>query len=293
MSSIATSEIEPSQPDRLTFTLFLAAAAHAIVILGVSFAPILSEMRTPPALEVVLVQKTDTEKPEKADYLANAAQDGGGESDDNARPATPFASNQDFDTDGIAPTPMQAQAPDVPVPDSDQVLTTLLSEREENTQDPDAEMNPDIAKEAPILIEEDLAIAKLSAEIDMQMEQYAKRPKKKVLTAATHESAAAAYMHAWAEKVERVGNLNYPDLARRENLSGALLLIVGIYKDGNIESVEVQRSSGHQILDDAARRIVRLSAPFAALSGKLAEETDILYIVRTWDFQSDNSIRSY
>ena len=293
MSSIALSGIEPDQPDRLTFTLFLAAAMHAIFILGISFSPTLSEQRTPPALEVVLVKPADTEKPEKADYLANAAQDGGGLADDNSRPSDRFASNQDFQTEGIAPTPMQAQAPNVPLEQSEQILTTLYSDREEKSDRPDEETNPAITKNDPILIEENLEIAKLSAEIDMQMEEYAKRPKKKVLTAATHESAAAEYMHAWAEKVERVGNLNYPDVARREKLSGALLLVVGIYKDGNIESVQVKRSSGHRLLDDAAEKIVRLSAPFEALSGSLAEETDILYIVRTWDFQSNNSIVSY
>jgi len=136
-------------------------------------------------------------------------------------------------------------------------------------------------------------IARLTAEIDRQQQKFAKRPKKKWLNARTRESASAEYMYRWVEKVERIGNLNYPDKVRRDKLTGALVLIVGIHKNGEIESLTVDESSGHQILDDAALRIVELAAPFEALSGKLAEETDILYIVRTWEFQSSNSVVSY
>ena len=100
-------------------------------------------------------------------------------------------------------------------------------------------------------------------------------------------------MHRWIEKVERVGNLNYPDQARRQKLYGSLILVVGIRKNGTIEEIVVRRSSGHKVLDDAAKRIVALSAPFAPLSGKLAEQTDILYITRTWEFKSNNSIISH
>lgn len=291
-----TTVLQPAPPapqDKLLLTLFLAAALHGILILGVGFRPWLEEIRTPPALEVILVEKRPSETPEEADYLANAAQDGGGESEDNARPSSPFVSQQNFDTDGIAPAPMEASAP-APVEQANEaLLTTVFSERKTTTDETQTEVTPDIKNEAMLLIEQNLEIARLSAEINSQVETLAKRPRKKYLNARTHEAASAAYMFHWVEQVERVGNLNYPDAARRENLTGALVLVVGILRDGSIESVTIDESSGHRILDDAARRIVEMAAPFAPLTGSLAEETDILYIVRTWEFQSTNSITSY
>lgn len=274
-------------------TLFLAAALHGIFILGVGFRPWLEELRTPPALEVILVEKRPSEKPEEADYLAQAAQDGGGESDDNARPSSPFVSQQDFETDGIAPAPMEASAPAPVDTSTDAVLTTIFSDQKINTDETKSESIPAIQNEALVLIEQNLEIARLSAEINSQVETMAKRPRKKYLNARTHEAASAEYMFHWVEQVERVGNLNYPDSARQRNLTGALVLVVGIFRNGTIESVTIEESSGHRVLDDAAKRIVELAGPFAPLSGKLAEETDILYIVRTWEFESSNSITSY
>lgn len=282
-----------AKPDVLTIALFGAAAAHAIFILGVSFNPLLQELRTPPPLEVVLVQKTDSERPEEADYLAESAQDGGGESDEQTRPSSPFTSDQDLDTDGIAPTAMQASSPKPSVAADDAVLTTLFSDREINSETEEKEATENTELVADVKVDHSFEIARLQAEIDRQQEQTAKRPKKKFLTARTHEASSAKYMYRWVEKVERIGNLNYPDAVRRNRLAGAVVMTVGILKNGAIESILVEESSGQRILDDAAKRIVQLSSPFEPLAGKLGEETDILYITRTWDFQSSNSIISY
>ena len=282
------------RPDVLTITLFVAAAVHAIVILGVSFRPFVSEMRTPEALEVILVQRSEQEeRPEEADYLAQSSRDGGGESEENARPSAPFASNQDLDTDGVAPNPTRASAPADAEAANDDTLTSVYSDRVidgERTEEAESEreLPPDT-----VLVEQNLDIARLQAEIDRQQERFAKRPKIKTVNARTTEASSAEYMYRWVEKVERIGNLNYPDAARRAGLAGALVLIVGIHKNGEIESITVDESSGHRLLDDAAKRIVELAGPFEPMSGKLAEETDILYIVRTWEFQSDEQIISY
>jgi len=285
--------LDTTKPDILTIALFVAAALHAIVILGVSFEPFLNELRTPPALEVVLVQTSDSERPEEADYLAESAQDGGGESDEQARPSAPFTSDQDLDTDGIAPTPMVASAPNETEAADDAVLTTLFSDREVKSETEEQEPVEEAKAEAEIEVDQSFEIARLQAEIDRQQEQTAKRPKKKFLTARTHEATSAKYMYRWVEKVERVGNLNYPDAVRRNKLAGAVVMTVGILKNGAIESILVEESSGQRILDDAAKRIVQLASPFEPLVGKLGDETDILYITRTWDFQSSNSIVSY
>jgi protein TonB len=142
--------------------------------------------------------------------------------------------------------------------------------------------------DAAALVRRSLAMASLSAEVDQRLQAYAKRPRQKWISARTREHRYAAYMEAWRAKVERVGNLNYPDEARRRNLSGDLLLDVAIRTDGSVVEISVRRSSGHKVLDDAAARIVRLAAPFAPFPKSIKEETDILHVQRTWRFLTGN-----
>ena len=287
---------EKRQPDILSIALFVAAIVHAIVLLGVSFRPALEEMRTPPTLEVILVEKVAAateEEPEEPEYLAQSSQDGGGDTDENARPSSPFSSELDSDANGVAAAPVLASAPAPSVESAEEIITAVFSDTVVTTEITTEATDEIEVPAGTVLIEQDLAIAKLAAEIDRQQEEFAKRPKKKHINARTKEAASAEYMYRWVEQVERVGNLNYPDAARRNELTGALILIVGIFKNGEIESVTVDESSGHTLLDDAAVRIVELAGPFEPMSGQLAEETDILYIVRTWEFQSSNSVISY
>ncbi len=146
--------------------------------------------------------------------------------------------------------------------------------------------------DAATLVRRSLAMASLSAEVNRSLNAYAKRPRRKWISASTRESKYAAYMEAWRAKVERIGNLNYPDEARRKRLSGALLMVVAIKTDGSVKDVSLRRSSGHKVLDDAARRIVLLAAPFARFPRSISKETDILYIQRTWRFSANNRFAS-
>lgn len=283
------SPAEPRRADQLSLMIFLAAVVHGIIILGVSFAPILQETQAPPALDVILIPKNNREKPEEAEFLAQTSQDGGGDTERSVRQSSPFASSEDFDTNGIAPTPMEASSPKASKKTPDRVLTTLFSERKESEQQ-EQELQPEnTTKQAEIYIERSMEIAKLSAEINQQIEEYNKRPRKTFLTARTQEAIAAEYMFHWVEKVEAVGNLNYPEAARLKNLEGTLILVVGIRQNGSIEEVLLKKTSGHKVLDDAAKRIVTLAAPYPPLTGALAETTDILYITRTWEFKQNAS----
>ncbi len=108
--------------------------------------------------------------------------------------------------------------------------------------------------------------------------------------ARTQEYVFAAYMDAWQRKVERIGNLNYPDEAKRHRLAGSLILQVDLNPDGTVRDVQLLRSSGEKILDDAAIRIVRLSAPYAPFTPAMREETDILQIIRTWQVLAGNRL---
>ena len=134
------------------------------------------------------------------------------------------------------------------------------------------------------LLTRSFALASLNAELQQRLDSRAKRPRRKYISANTREYLYAAYMEAWRAKVERVGNINYPDEARRRQLSGALLLDVALNPDGSVQEITVRRSSGHKVLDDAAVRIVKLAAPFARFPPDILKEVDILHVTRTWKF---------
>ena len=136
-----------------------------------------------------------------------------------------------------------------------------------------------------------LAIARMEAQIERQIDEYNKRPRKKFIGARTEEYAAAQDLEDWRLKVERIGNLNYPEAAKGR-LYGNLLLYVEIKADGSLERVEVQRSSGHKILDEAAMRIVRMAAPYGSFSAELKRQTDIVAFARTWVFARGDQLRS-
>lgn len=140
------------------------------------------------------------------------------------------------------------------------------------------------------LVSRSLAMASLSAEVDRKLNAYAERPRSKWISARTRELKYASYMEAWRSKVERIGNLNYPDEARRKSLSGKLVLDVALTADGSLQSVRLRRSSGQRVLDDAALRIVRLAAPYAPFPPSFKNEVDVLHIERTWRFLGSNGL---
>jgi protein TonB len=133
------------------------------------------------------------------------------------------------------------------------------------------------------LIERSMEMARLAAEIERQSELYAKRPKRKFISANTQEYAYAAYMRAWVARVERIGNLNYPDEARRRRIAGQLVLTVAVRSDGSVERIDIIQPSGFPLLDQAAVSIVRLGEPYAPIPAT-ADKIDILHITRTWQF---------
>ncbi len=279
--------------DRLGLTLFMAAALHGIIILGVGFQSISDKPQPSPLLDVILVQNQNSQPPEEADYLAQVSQDGGGQSDQRNRPQTPFTTPEKITGDGIAPIPLVAASPRQQAEAQQRLLTQLAAEQPVQQSDKPQQADTPKKHASDQVNEQNLEIARLSAEISQELEQYAKRPKKKFITARTKEALFAAYMHKWVRKIERIGNLNYPDAARRDKLSGSLILVVGINKNGSINELILRDSSGHQLLDDAARNIVKLSAPFAPLTGKLAEQIDVLYITRTWEFSSRQHLSTH
>jgi protein TonB len=172
-------------------------------------------------------------------------------------------------------------------------MTRLKSERAVSTDT--AKVNPAAAPEpnrsGADLASSALAIARIEGQIARQLEEYNQRPRKKFIGARVEEYRFAQYVEDWRQKIERIGNLNYPDAARGR-LYGSLVLTVVIKANGDLDRVEVNRSSGQRLLDDAARRIVQMAAPYAAFPESIRRDTDVLEITRTWTFTNMDRLRS-
>mgnify|MGYP001102895021 CR=1 FL=1 len=286
-----------SSADRLGLMLFLAAGVHALVILGVTFdvEDLFDPEHKRAPLEITLVHSRSEKAPEKADYLAQANQNGGGNVEEKVRPSSPFPNARPTEDRGDAPRTRQEAAP----PPQPQRRQQVLSSEAESPvkvekETPESPMPEQPLPDADELVARSMEIARLSAEIRQRQQAYAKMPRHHYITANTREHVTAAYEEAWRLKVERVGNLNYPDEARRRNLSGLLLLDVAINADGTLNGTRVLRSSGEKLLDDGAIRIVKLAAPFSPFPKQMREQDiDVLHIIRAWQFQSDNSLSTH
>jgi protein TonB len=292
--------------DRLALTLCLAALFHAVILLGVTFSKEDSIQPRYDTMEIVLVQQQSREAPEDARLLAQANLEGGGETAEELTPATPlpppFPDTQaQVAAPPAAPPPPAiastepAQLLAVDAPDAGHAVPESTAQKPRENTAPRMETPPPTANQpvpsATELLSNSFKIAALSAEIKRKLEAQAQRPRRKFISASTREYRYASYMEAWRAKVERVGNLNYPEEARKRQLSGSLILDVALNPDGSVNQITVRQSSGHKILDDAADRIVRLAAPFAPFPDDIRAETDILHITRTWQFLHNRGFR--
>jgi protein TonB len=294
MNSVAVPMPSPpviSHTDRLSLTVFVALALHALFILGISF-NLVDEV--PPesltTIEITLVHNKSQDEPDDADYLAQANQLGGGDTAEKVRDSSPFSNSAPTQEKGIAPDSQRDLALPATTTKKDNVeyLTTEKSNQRVNSAQQKLPF-PEIKKKptAAQLFERSQEIARLSAKIQELKKSYAMTPRiTYVHGVAAKEIYYASYVDAWRAKVERIGNLNYPEAALRKGINGSLYLIVDIDVDGNLKDVRILRSSGYKILDAAAKRIVHLAAPYPPLSKQIREKTDILRIPRVWHFKS-------
>ena len=295
MTAISASH-RVSHSDRLRLTLFIAIAVHLLVILGIGFEMELFKPREiPQSMEIILVHSKTETPPDDADYLAQVSQRGGGDVQERLRPSSPETALHAQDEQGdAAQTRPQAAPPPAPTQPIRQVMSSELQEAATVEQPEPREQQPEIpAPSAAEIMQRSREIARLAAEIQQRQQAYAQMPRERAISANTRESIYAAYQDAWRQKVERIGNLNYPDEARRSNLSGALLLLVSIRADGSLAGVEVLRSSGHRALDEGAVRIVEMAAPYAPFSPEMRKEIDILHITRVWQFSSGDRLATH
>lgn len=276
--------------DRLRLTIFLAMIVHAIVILGVSFDPAFVSKALPPSLEVILVQMTTQETPEIARYIAQANQQASGSHENEGRPSSPFMGMRLSHAAGVAPISLQINSEP-----SNRNQRNIIASYRDSSHKTHSPENQDINQDRNRLDQaihssRRLEIARLSAELAASEKQYASQPRIHYLDTLSSKTAIEAqYIKAWIDKVERIGNLNYPDEARRRKLNGALILHVLLNNDGRVEELQIGSSSGQQVLDDAAMRIIKLSSPFDRFPEEMRELYDKLMITRTWLFQAGDT----
>ena len=275
--------------DRLGLALFGSALIHLIIVLGVTFSAPKVSLPGVDTLEITLVQTRSEKTPEHAQFLAQASQDGGGDAATMMIARSPLPALEMSEKSSFLP--FAQPAPQERVQSLRELVALLTEEDAERRkihvplpapQRKEQQTEPEIEGLAEKNRQQERA--RLTAEIDRNWQEFQKQPRTKYLTARAQEYKYAVYMDAWRTKVERVGNLNYPEQAKRQNLSGSLVLDVALKPDGGIESINVIRPSAHKILDEAAIRIVRLAAPYAPFPPELRADYDLVHITRTWKF---------
>ena len=269
-----------------------SVAIHLFLILAVGAQFFDPKNFTPPhnAMDVVLVNAKSASKPLKADVLAQANLDGGGNTDEKRRAKTPLPA---VDQSAVANEKLAQER----VKQLEQEVKTLMTQAKstakilqgEISQQPSGAPKPLSTAE---LLQQSMEIRRLEAELSREHEAYQQRPKRSFVGGSTMEYRFAGYVENWRLKIERVGNLNYPEEAKGKGLQGQLTLTVAIKSNGEVEEIKVNRSSGSKVLDQAARRIVMLSAPFDRFPDSFKKDTDVLHITRTWIFGRDETLTS-
>ena len=265
---------------------------HLFVTLGVGFTVFDEKKFAPPhnVMEVVLVNSKSANRPQNALALAQANLDGGGNTDENRRAKTPLpAVNQSAAKNDL-------QAAQERVRQLEAEMKTLMTQARAAAKVAQGELVPPSGSPRPTAVstvmQNSIEITKLEAQLSKEYDAYQLRPKRTFIGARTSEYRFANYVDNWRLKIERVGNLNYPEEAKLKGIHGQLLLTVAIKANGEVESIEINRSSGKKVLDQAARRIITLAAPYERFPNDIKRDTDVIHITRTWMFVKGDVLES-
>lgn len=279
--------VSPSVSDSLLIALFVAVIVHAVIIIGIGFNMEQKE-RINKSISITLVNSPSKNAPEKARFLAQENQQGAGSTSTRNKPE-PL--QQKIPSQGQGEKRIQPQKVTPKKPRNAQKLLThkksdvkLATAQKTNS----TAISSEHAKISPDALARQ--IAQLGATIRHQHKSSEETRIKFLNSVSTHKYLAAQYIMDWQKKVERTGNLNYPEIARKKHFTGTLKMSVGINHDGSIYSIRISKSSGYKALDDAAKRIVKISAPFAPLPKELRKELDVLVITRVWQFSDESGM---
>lgn len=278
--------------DRFSQAIIVSAIVHIVLIFGIRFvAPNAKLFESKLPMEVVLVNSHSPDKPLKPDVYAQANLDGGGDTDEKRQAKSPLPKRVE-DSAASAEQRLNARADIL----EEQARTLLMQSKSSYTL-PQAKTRPETAPNLPDpnvvpldLTTRSLEMAKLAARIDQQWEASQSRPRRAFVGARAQEFVHARYVEDWRLKVERYGNNNYPEAARREGLYGTLVLTVEIGADGRVVDVHIERSSGSKLLDAAAAKIVENAGPYSPFPVEMRKKIDILSITRTWSFTRSDQL---
>ena len=286
-----------SNKDALPIALIVAVIVHIILVVGMNFTPHPTESINK-SIDITLINTPAKKAPEKAAFLAQenqlAANDQTKKPEPPAQKPEPPAQEPPSQQHSQEIKPVKKTAPEESKPKAAQkIMTQQKAEKKVvAASKPAAVSQPEQHQE---LTAESLQqqLTQLGTEI-RQSQPSAEQARIKFVDAvvSAHKNVAAQYMTDWISKVTRIGNLNFPEAATKKNFSASLNMDVGINADGSIRSIRINRSSGNPALDEAAKNIVRMSAPFAPLPPELRKEIDVLVITRVWKFSDESGLVS-
>lgn len=286
---------DKAQNNPLFATFPVAVFLHGVLLLGTGFmTPEPNPVRKSTLLDITLVNTQSDFEPEKADFIAEANQQGSGTLDEKQRIRSPFASDTPSPTDGDKVFDSEEAAPNVVPKPKPKVLTTkgktnkLIKKdiQEEEVKQPKV-VQAEVSEKAE-------KIAMLMAEMSKDEQKYARRPRIHFVDSISAKSAVEArYIKNWAEKLERIGNINFPEEALRMSLSGTLILNATLDRAGRVVEMQIDVSSGSRILDKAALRIVKLAAPYEPLPSEIRKKYDRLNITRSIVFHKEGGKASF
>lgn len=271
--------------DRLSFTIFLAMAVHGLLIFGVSFENS-KPSQSAPSVTVTLATQATQKAPENADFLAQANQQGSG-SLQEAKEITTNVIPPPFESQTINDTIITEQKKRAILkPDNNRIIASTSADAlVNNAKQPDEKQAKQPGEETLDIAAINTKIASLRAKLAVQRQTYAKIPRERVLTSVSAlASSEAAYLNEWTQRIEAIGNRNFPQEALRRKLTGQLRLEVTILSNGSILEVNLKQSSGHKLFDEAAQQIVHQASPFLPFPPEIRKDYDHLVIIRTWHF---------
>ena len=272
-------------PNHLIYAVFSAMLLHAFIIMGVTFVE--PQGQAAQSIEVTLALHKSTQANPKADFLAQANQQGSGQlAKVSEMTTTQVADFLEAQINEITPEDQMAFKPP-PQEAEHRLIVTHRFSRTKIAPSLHKKIQPtEFFDEGLIQMSaQSAAIASLEARLAEKRQAYAKKPKTHTVSSlSTREDYAAAYIDQFRQKVERMGNLHYPDVAKQKRLQGEVRLLVAILPNGKVQNIQVRSSSGSGVLDEAARRSVRLAEPFPPFTKTMRKNMDVLQVIRTWRF---------
>ncbi len=272
-------------PDRLPPMLFLAALVHGILILGITFNAIIGDpFSAAISLEVTIVADPEQNvlEPEQADYLAQANQEGAGNTEEQARPSARAESPVPIDNPGDE---FGDSVADAAVLDAaaDQVLTTTAAQIHDVLDKPSEDPTPDGSTAAAMEAGVELTFPLPQQEV-ANLAIHDSRPRELVTSVDTRESKIAPYLDRWKRKIEFIGIEYFPEHGLIDGMTGSPTLEVIISASGQLQEVIVRQTSGSRALDRAALEILRRAAPFDPFPEAVRVDYDTLRFAYKWQF---------